>query len=111
MRCLAGEHRKTTSHSAGAIQDAFRSVSCFAGCMVMVADQEARRVTIVTFWKGRDRVRHCAENAERLRMLLFPYVDHWLRSEDFVAHLKLTSEFEQTPESEAFREANSTVNA
>jgi hypothetical protein len=86
-----GQTNKLQAVLPGAIQEAFRFVPSFAGCMVMIADQEARRVTIVTFWNGKERARHRAENGERMRMLLFPYVDHWLRSENHVAHLAIPS--------------------
>ena len=100
-----GQTRKLQSVLPDAIRNAFRLVPAFAGCMVMVSDQEARRVTIVTLWKGKERARHCSENAEQTRMLLFPYVDHWLRSENHVAHFSTSSPAENTANS------RSTVNA
>jgi hypothetical protein len=100
-----GQTRKLQSVLPDAIRNAFRLVPAFAGCMVMVSDQEARRVTIVTLWKGKERARHCSENVEQMRMLLFPYVDHWLRSENHVAHFSTSSPVENTANS------RSTVNA
>jgi len=37
-----------------AIADALRDVTGFAGCLVMISDQEARLVTVVTLWAGDD---------------------------------------------------------
>lgn len=100
-----GQTGKLQSVLPDAIRNTFRLVPAFAGCMVMVSDQEARRVTIVTLWKGKERARHCSENVEQIRMLLFPYVDHWLRSENHVAHFSTSSPVENTANS------CSTVNA
>ena len=100
-----GQTRKLQSVLPDAIRNTFRFVPAFAGCMVMVSDHEARRITIVTLWKGTERARHCSENAEQMRMLLFPYVDHWLRSEKHVVHFSTSSPVENTANS------RSTVNA
>ncbi|HMD42392.1 MAG TPA: hypothetical protein VKH45_04915 [Candidatus Acidoferrum sp.] len=90
-----GQTYKLQSLVPLAIREAFRSKSGFAGCMVMVSDQEARRVTIVTLWKGNGHRRHCAENAQQLRTILLPYAEHWLRSENHVAHFSTCSSTDQ----------------
>ncbi len=81
-----GRASKLQSILPTAIREAFSEVPAFAGCMVMVSDQEARRVTIVTFWKGPAGSQHGGEDTERLKATLFPYVDHWLRAENHLAH-------------------------
>ncbi len=90
-----GQTYKLQSLVPPAIREAFRSKSGFAGCMVMVSDQEARRVTIVTLWKGNGHRRHCAEYAQQLRTILLPYAEHWLRSENHVAHFSTCSSTDQ----------------
>jgi hypothetical protein len=68
---------------AGALQD----VSGFAGCLVMISDQEARLVTVITLWAGEDRLKQCRENTRWVHKLLAPYLDHCLRVQTLVAHL------------------------
>lgn len=81
-----GQSHKLQSLVPAAIRQAFCGVPAFGGCMVMVSDQEARRVTIVTLWKGNHRSQQCAEYVHQLRAMLLPYVDRWLRAENHVAH-------------------------
>ncbi len=73
----------------GAIIGALKDVTGFAGCLVMVSDQEARLVTVVTLWAGDDRQRSCSENARWVHALLAPYLDRCLRVQTLVAHLPL----------------------
>jgi hypothetical protein len=68
---------------AGALQD----VTGFAGCLVMISDQEARLVTVVTLWAGEDRAIRCRENLRWVRALLAPCVDRCLRVQTMVACL------------------------
>jgi hypothetical protein len=70
-----------------AIVGALKDVTGFAGCMVMISEQEARLVTVVTLWAGNDRVKICGENVRWVRALLAPYVDRCLRVQTMVAHL------------------------
>jgi hypothetical protein len=72
-----------------AIADALKDVTGFAGCMVMISDQEARLVTVVTMWAGDDRVNRCSQNARWVHALLKPYLDLCLRVQTMVAHLPL----------------------
>jgi hypothetical protein len=112
-----GQTGKLQSTVPAAIREAFCMVPAFAGCMVMVADQEARRVTILTLWKGNGHRNHCAGNADQLRMILFPYVDHWLRVENHVAHFSMCATPCATPGQESLQgespvsESDPTVNA
>jgi hypothetical protein len=89
-----GKAQELRAALPAAIEGAFALLPSFAGSMVLVANQEARRVTIITFWKGKG-CDHRFENTERLRMLLFPYADHWLRFEDHAAHVSLNLEVEK----------------
>jgi len=74
-----------------AIPEVMRSTFCnsgsFSGCMVLVSEQEARLVTVITLWTGSDRVDQCDENARRVEKLLDPYVDRYLRTRRLAAFL------------------------
>ena len=70
-----------------AIAGALKNVNGFAGCLVMISDQEARLVTVVTLWAGSDRTKCCSQNARRVHALLKPYLDRCLRVQTMVAHL------------------------
>jgi hypothetical protein len=72
-----------------AIAGALKDVAGFAGCLVMISDQEARLVTVVTLWAGDDRVKRCGQNVRWVRALLKPYLDHCLRVQTMVAHVPL----------------------
>jgi hypothetical protein len=68
---------------AGALQE----VTGFAGCLVMVSDQEARLLTVVTLWSGNERQKLCNKNLRWVRTLLAPYLDRCLRVQTLAAHL------------------------
>jgi hypothetical protein len=51
----------------------------FAGCAVMVSEEEARLVTVVTFWRGKERSSKANANALWVEQLLDPYIDRQLR--------------------------------
>jgi hypothetical protein len=70
-----------------AIVGALQDVNGFAGCLVMISDQEARLVTAVTLWAGEDRVQRCKENLRWVHALLAPYLDRCLRVQTLVACL------------------------
>jgi len=69
-----------------ALTGALQNVSGFAGCLVMVSEQEARLVTVITLWVGSDRVKQCRENVRWVHKLLAPYVDRCLRVQTLAAH-------------------------
>jgi len=83
------EARRAQSAIPSALAGALKEVTGFAGCLVMVSDQEARLLTVVTLWSGNDRHKRCAENARWVHALLAPYVDRRLRVQTLVAHLPL----------------------
>src|SRR5260370_10415676 len=72
-----------------AIAGALKDVAGFAGCLVMISDQEARLVTVVTLWAGDDPVKRCGQNVRSVHALLKPYLDHCLRVQTMVAHVPL----------------------
>jgi hypothetical protein len=59
----------------------------FAGSLVMVSDLEARLITVIIFWQGREAMRSCAQSVRRVRALLAPYVDRCLRAQNLIGHL------------------------
>lgn len=70
-----------------AIRNAFDGSADFSGCIVLVSEQEARLVTVITLWKGKGRTKHRNENSKRIEQLLKPYVDRWLRTRRLAAFL------------------------
>ena len=70
-----------------AIAGALKDVTGFAGCLVMVSDQEARLVTVVTLWSGAERAMRCKQNVRWVKALLAPYVDRCLRVQTMNARL------------------------
>jgi hypothetical protein len=70
-----------------AITGALQGVTGFAGCLVMISDQEMRLVTVVTLWAGADRAKRCKENLKWVNTLLAPYMDRCLRVQTLVAWL------------------------
>lgn len=81
------ETQRVAAEVPDAIARALKYVTGFAGCLVMILDHEARLVTVVTFWKGEDRLRRCSQNAGCVQALLAPYLDRRLRVQAMVAHL------------------------
>ena len=62
-----------------AIRSALQKSEGFAGCVVMVSEEEARLVTVVTFWRGKQRSSKANANALWVEQLLGPYIDRQLR--------------------------------
>ena len=87
-----------------AISSAMKEIRGFAGCVVMIAEQEARLVTVITFWAGEDRAKTCADNARWVYQLLASYIDRCLRVQTLVAHMPVLPNLQQDVDS---RERNS----
>jgi hypothetical protein len=83
------EARRVEAAIPAALADALKDVTGFAGCLVMISDQEARLVTVITLWAGNDRATHCSQNVRWVHALLKPYLDRCLRVQTMVAHLPL----------------------
>jgi hypothetical protein len=75
-----------------ALAGALMEVTGFAGCLVMVSDQEARLLTVVTLWRGQERQKLPNENLRWVRALLAPYLDRCLRVQTLNAHLPVLVE-------------------
>ena len=93
------EARKVHAALPAAINGALGAVAGFAGCFVMIADHEARLVTVVTLWSGEDRMQRCSENVRWVRALLAPYLDRCLRMQTLAAYVpgaaQVSHEFER----------------
>ena len=74
------------------LREALERVKGFAGCAVMVSEREVRLVTVVTFWRGRDRERQASGNAHWVEKLLDPYIDRQLRMHKLRVQIALQPE-------------------
>jgi hypothetical protein len=81
------EARRVEAAIPAAIAGALKYVAGFTGCLVMISEQEARLVTVVTLWDGRDRPKRCSQHVQCVTALLTPYFDRCLRVQTMVAHL------------------------
>lgn len=81
------EAHRVESAIPTAIAGALKEVTGFAGCLVMISDQEARLVTVVTLWAGEDRAKRCRENLRWVNALLAPHVDRCLRVQTLATFL------------------------
>jgi hypothetical protein len=96
------EAHKVHAALPGAIHGALGEVGGFAGSFVLIANHEARLVTVVTLWCGEDRMQRCSENARWVRALLTPYLDRCLRVQTLAAYVpaeaaaQVPREFEQS---------------
>lgn len=88
------EAHRVQSAIPAALAGALQNVSGFAGCLVMVSEQEARLVTVITMWAGNDRVKQSRENVRWVHKLLAPYVDRYLRVQTLAAQLPALPELE-----------------
>ena len=82
---LPGKATKLRSLIPPAMRDAAADSDTFAGCIVLLSEQEARLVTVITLWKAADRSSEYLESCKRLETILDPYVDRWLRSRKLAA--------------------------
>jgi hypothetical protein len=79
------EAHKIHAALPAAIDGTLGEVAGFAGSFVMIANHEARLVTVVTLWSGEDRMQRCSENVRWVRALLAPYLDRCLRVQTLAA--------------------------
>lgn len=82
------EAQKIHAALPAAIDGALGEVTGFAGSFVMIANHEARLVTVVTLWSGEDRMQRCNENVRWVRALLAPYLDRCLRIQTLAAYVR-----------------------
>jgi hypothetical protein len=86
------EAHKIHAALPAAIDGALGEVAGFAGSFVMIANHEARLVTVVTLWRGEDRMQRCHENVRWVRALLAPYLDRCLRVQTLAAYVPATAQ-------------------
>lgn len=79
-----------------ALHGAFGEVAGFAGGFVLIANYEARLVTVVTLWSGKDRLQRCNDNLKWIRALLNPYLDRCMRIQTMAAFVPELKAAQQT---------------
>jgi hypothetical protein len=89
------EAHKVHAALPAAINGALGEVAGFVGCFVMIANHEARLVTVVTLWSGEDRMQRCSENLRWVRALLAPYLDRCLRVQTLAAYVPAALQISQ----------------
>jgi hypothetical protein len=99
------EAHKVHAALPAAINGALGDVDGFAGCFVMIANHEARLVTVVTLWSGEDRMQRCNENLRWVRALLAPYLDRCLRVQTLAAYVPAALQISQPFEARLGEEA------
>ena len=99
------EAHKIHAALPAAINGALGEVAGFAGCFVMIANHEARLVTVVTLWIGEDRMQRCSENERWVRALLAPYLDRCLRVQTLAAFVPGATQSSQRFEQPCSEEA------
>jgi hypothetical protein len=82
-----GKARELQTLLPEVMQTAFADCANFSGCLVLFPEQEARLVTVVTLWKGEGRAKKSEESLKRVEQMLFPYIEHWLRTRRLAAFL------------------------
>jgi hypothetical protein len=86
---LPGQAERLQTEIPAALQRANGRSEGFAGCIVMFSEQEARLVTLITLWRDGNHTNDCNGNSTRLKSLLAPYVDRWLRTRSFHTFVSL----------------------
>lgn len=62
-----------------AVEEVLGAVPGFAGSLVLIADEERRLVTVITFWAGAERLNLSKSSAPWIRKAIAPYLEHCLR--------------------------------
>ncbi len=84
---LPGRSKELQRTIPETLRSALGNSGGFFGCMVFVSNQEARLMTVITLWTGRDRTEQCDKISDRLHQVLLPYVDCWLRTQTMTTFL------------------------
>jgi hypothetical protein len=85
--CLPGQAQKLQREIPLAIRQANHKSEGLLNCMVLFSDHEARLVTVITLWAENNAAQKSKQVSQRLKGLLEPYVDRWLRTRTFVTFL------------------------
>jgi hypothetical protein len=86
---LPGRTEKLCTEIPLAMQKAYGNSESFAGCIVLVSEQEARLMTVLTLWNGADPANASDDSLESLKRLLEPHVDSWMRTRRFISLLSV----------------------
>ena len=81
---LPGQTENLQTKIPLAIRHANGESDGFSGCIVLFSEYEARLVTVITLWAEESRGSQSNGNVNRLKRLLEPYVDRWMRARSFV---------------------------
>lgn len=81
---LPGNAAKLQREIPSVVQKAITESDGLVGCLALFSEEEGRLVTVITLWKDAVRLTQDSEVMNRLKRLLEPYVDQWLRSRNFV---------------------------
>jgi hypothetical protein len=84
---LPGRSKELQRTIPETLRSALGNSGGFFGCMVFVSKQEARLMTVITLWTGRDRAEQCDKISDRLHQVLLPFVDCWLRTQRMTTFL------------------------
>ena len=84
---LPGEAQKLQREIPLAMRRANHASEGLLNCMVLFSDQETRLVTVITLWAERNAAEKSLHASERLKDVLEPNVDRWLRTRTFVTFL------------------------
>jgi hypothetical protein len=82
---LPGRTEKLCREIPLAMRQASGESKNYAGCMVLISEEEARLVTVITLWNGKEHLKACTESLDRLKGLLEPHVDSWMRTRKFIS--------------------------
>ena len=84
---IPGDPEKLQREVLSIVQHANAGSAGFIGSLVLFSEQEGRLATVITLWTDAVRLNQRSRSTNRLRRLLGPYVDRWLRSSKLVTFL------------------------
>ena len=82
---LPGRTEKLCRDIPLAMREANAQSKNFAGCIVLISEEEARLMTVITLWTGKDHSKACSDSLEQLKRLLEPHIDTWMRTRRFIS--------------------------
>lgn len=88
---LPGASERLQRKVASALRDKRANLDRLLNCLVLFSQQEPRLVTVITLWKGSGPANGQEQTSERLKKIIDPFVDRWLRERKFVTFLPLLS--------------------
>lgn len=92
-----------------AMERSLGELTGYAGCLVMISEQEARLITVITFWSGPHGAQLSRQNAKWVNTLLKPFMDRCLRSQTFHARLPFKAQADSAGQQEMSVHGTKTV--